>query len=233
MQFAEFARRLHARGANVLVPRLPHHGHADRMTDALARLQAEELDDFSERTLQRARMLGERVTVAGFSLGGLLACRIAQREQVARVVAIAPFLGLAFSPGGSDRVLLRAALALPNRFLWWHPLLREKLGPAHGYPRYATHAAAQAFRLSEGLFAEAAREAPRASEIVLVSNRSETTVSNAAIVRLARVWRRHARDRVSVHRLTGLPPSHDIIEPLRSPKIVARVYPELIDLVDR
>ena len=71
-QFDSLARMVFANGANVLVPRLPHHGFADRMTDELARVDARELCAFTDRVLDAAHGLGDTVTVAGLSIGGVM-----------------------------------------------------------------------------------------------------------------------------------------------------------------
>jgi len=231
-QFVAFGRLLYERGANVSIPRLPRHGHADRLTTALEGLTAEELQAFAGHVVASARELGERTIVVGFSLGGLLAAWIAQHHEIERVVSIAPFLGIAALPARAQPHAMRLALRLPNRFLWWNPFLRERQMPAHGYPRYSTHALAQAYRLSLELFGAARSAAPQTQDITLVLNGSETTVNNRNVLRLSELWRTH-RPQVNVHRLRGLPPSHDIIEPLRSPRLVARVYPQLLDIVDR
>src|ERR1700744_2694065 len=39
-QYSTFAPLLHARGVNVVVPRMPLHGYRNRMTDAIANLTA-------------------------------------------------------------------------------------------------------------------------------------------------------------------------------------------------
>ena len=93
--------------------------------------------------------------------------------------------------------------------------------------------AARAYRMAHELFDDAQTTRPETSSIALVINDSEFSVSNRSIVRLANVWSRYEGVDVTTHHLHGLPPSHDIIEPLREPKIVARIYPELVDLVDR
>src|SRR6202051_1365182 len=72
-QFAEFGRLLYERGANVLIPALPRHGYADRLSNILEYLSRDELVAFASNALTEARQYGERVTVIGFSLGGLLA----------------------------------------------------------------------------------------------------------------------------------------------------------------
>jgi alpha-beta hydrolase superfamily lysophospholipase len=233
MQFVQIARGLHERGYNVIVPRLPRHGYADRMSDALATMRAEDLKSVALSSLEVARGLGERVTVAGFSLGGLLTAWTAQTQTVERAVPIAPFLGIAFVPSRLSAGLTRAALHLPNVFNWWDPLLREKQMPAHGYPRYASHALAQAMLLSHELFEAAASGPPLAKQIMLVTNAHEAAVNNRAARKLARLWRAKRPEALETYEFTGLPISHDIIEPLHNPEIVEKVYPILIELLDR
>ncbi|HEY0797605.1 MAG TPA: alpha/beta fold hydrolase [Candidatus Baltobacteraceae bacterium] len=232
LQFINIARALHSGGANVLVPCLPRHGLPDRMTDALADLSTAELTTFARETIERARAHGSRVVVVGFSLGGLLALWIAQHVFVERAVAIAPFMGAVAVPHALGMSVARHALAHKNRFLWWHPLLRERLMPEHGYPRYPTHAVARLYPLVEELLSAAQSVPPCAADILIVSNAGEMAVNNAGARRLARLWRAQpAPVNVRIHRLRGLPPSHDIIEPLRSPALEARVLPKLLELI--
>src|SRR5262245_8554703 len=85
-QFDSIGRIAFRRGANVLIPRLPRHGFADRMTDELSRMDAGELRRFTDRVLDAACGLGDSVTVAGLSVGGTLAAWAAQeRPDVDRV----------------------------------------------------------------------------------------------------------------------------------------------------
>lgn len=230
LQFAEFGRRLFEGGANVSIPRLPRHGHADRLTTALADLTGPELACFAEDAVSAARPLGEELVVVGFSVGGLLSSLVAQRCDVASVVSIAPFVGLKWLPAPLARNATRLALASPNRFMWWDPVRREMLGPVHGYPQFSSHAVAHAVALARDLLAEARATPPRTAKIRFVLNASETTVSNRAVLRLARAWRYHGNE-VAIDRLCGLPLSHDIIEPLRAGRLAARVYPELLGAV--
>ncbi|MDQ2993279.1 MAG: alpha/beta fold hydrolase [Candidatus Eremiobacteraeota bacterium] len=233
MQFVQIARGLHERGYNVIVPRLPRHGYADRMSDAQATMRADDLKATALAALEAARGLGERVTVAGFSLGGLLAAWAAQTQEIEHAVPIAPFLGIAFVPSRFGANLTRAALYLPNVFNWWDPVLREKQMPAHGYPRYATHALAQAMLLSHELFEAAATAPPKARSIMLVTNSHEAAVNNRAARKLAGLWHASKSSGFETYQFTDLPISHDIIEPLHHPEIVEKVYPILIELLDR
>src|SRR5690242_15792261 len=131
-QFERVAADLHARGHNVLAPRLPHHGHADRLSPAPERLHAEELYEAVDEYVEVARELGERVTVAGFSLGGLLTAWIAQHYSVERAVPIAPFFGISVIPNRLMGPVAERLLRVPNRFHWWNPILRERHTSSHG-----------------------------------------------------------------------------------------------------
>lgn len=231
-QFERFAHELFSRGHNVLVPRLPGHGHADRLSTALAGLRPDELYAAVDEYVAIARELGDRVTIAGFSLGGLLAAWSAQHYELDRCVAIAPFLGVAWIPTAVMPAVAELVLRIPNRFHWWNPILRERQMPAHGYPRYATHAIAHAYRMSHELLAEASRDAPAAARVVLVINAREAAVDNRAVRRLYARWHERNPGGVELIALTGLPPSHDIVEPLRRGDLAALAYPRLLAAID-
>ncbi len=231
-QFVRFAHELHARGHNVIVPRLPRHGHRNRLTAALAQLQADDLRAFARESVELAQGLGDQVVVAGFSLGGLLTTWIAQRYPIARAVAIAPFFGMSWMPNRLTVPFTDLILKLPNIFGWWNPLAREHHLPEHGYPRYASHAVGQALLLGREVFAHAG-DAVAARELILVINAKETAVNNRAVRRLAGLLHPAPGGHVEQVLLTDTPLSHDIIEPSRRPQVADRVFPELLGLIDR
>ena len=230
-QFGQFAKLLYERGYNVLVPRLPRHGYSDRLTTALADLSGGELKDVTTEAVEIAHGLGESVSIIGFSLGGLLAAWAGQFHRVATVMCIAPFVGIAWMPHAFAPLTGTLLLKFPNRFHWWHPIKREKLMPEHGYPRYSTHAVGEAYRLVGDVFADAQAHAPRAAKIIVITNARETTINNRSVHKLIKLWRAQDPDLVTAFEFNDLPLSHDIIEPLRHPEIVARVYPKLLELL--
>jgi pimeloyl-ACP methyl ester carboxylesterase len=230
-QFVRFAHELHAHGHNVIVPRLPRHGHRDRLSEALALLTADQLRGFALESVQIAQGLGERVVVGGFSLGGLLTTWLAQRVPVERAVAIAPFFGISWVPNRFMSSAAHMLLRLPNRFAWWDPIAREKQLPMHGYPRYATHALAQSYLLAREVLHDA-QNGIAAKHLIFVTNSREAAVNNKAVRRLETVMRVRDTDRIDHVVLEGVPISHDIIEPLRHPEIAQRVFPTLLDLLE-
>lgn len=231
-QFVRYADGLHARGYNVVVPRLPRHGYADRMSTELERLRTGELLEAVTECVAVASELGSRVTIAGFSLGGLLTAWAAQRFDVERCVAIAPFLGIAWLPRALTPPLSALVLRVPNFFAWWDPIQRGSHTPEHGYPRYATHSIARALNLASDVLRDAATSAPRAARIVLVNNLSETSVSNRTTRTLYDRWAAHRPGVLEWETIRGLPLSHDIIEPLRPGGLSARAYPQLLHSID-
>src|SRR6266513_2621753 len=122
-------------------------------------------------TLSKARIHrppehGDRLTVAGLSLGAILTGCLAQtRDGIDRAVLIAPMLGLRRIPGPVLTTMGIVAKRIPNFYMWWHDEQKEKLGPAYGYPRFPTHAYAALFDAGRILVRSARREPPKARSI--------------------------------------------------------------------
>jgi alpha-beta hydrolase superfamily lysophospholipase len=232
-QFERVARDLHNRGHNVIAPRLPRHGHADPLSTALERLCADDLYEAVDEYVAIAQELGERITIAGFSLGGLLTAWIAQRYAVERAVPIAPFFGVSWIPNRLMGPVAERLLRAPNRFHWWNPILRERQFLAtSGYPRYATHAIAHSYRIARSLLEEARTSSPAAEHVTIVANATEVAVNNFAIRKLYEHWRRQRPEAVELAVLTGLPFSHDIVSPMRRWRLADRVHPHLLRAID-
>jgi esterase/lipase len=230
MQFMALGQRLYETGANVYIPRLPHHGLGDRMTTDLAELQAQELADFADRELDLAVGLGDTVVVSGLSLGAVLAAYLAQeRGEVSLAVPIAPLLGPAMAPAWARRPLTRAALVLPNRFIWWNAKKQENLpGPQRVYPRFATRAMAQTMRLGAIVEDRARERAPEARRIVMVTIGEDPAVNNQAIAALVRSWQARAAERVGAYEFPeSLHLGHDVIDPDQPYERIGVVYPIL------
>jgi pimeloyl-ACP methyl ester carboxylesterase len=220
---------LAAHGRTVVVPRLLYHGYTNRMTRALRHLRPGALIDDVRTIVAQVAALGEPVTVAGHSLGATLAIDAAlHAPDVARIVPIAPFMGIASIPLELHPLLLGAMHRVSDVFLWWDPVLRERLEPAHGYPRYPLRALATGISIADAARASAYHP-PHARAIDLVINERESSVNNRTALRLAESWRA-AKASVAIHHLHGLGRSHDIIEPDRGPAQSA--LPVLVQIVE-
>lgn len=229
----DFAHARYARGENVLIPRLPRHGHADRMSAALEHLTGEELRAQGERIVDAAARLGGEIVLVGHSLGGALALHLAHGDaRVDRVLAVAPFLGIKRLPHDWHGWVRRLLERTPNRFVYWDPIDRGRSLPAHGYPRYTTRSLAAGLALADALRADARGGPPRGRHIEIVRNAGETSVNNATIDDLVARWRAVGGANVHVHRLVGLGPSHDIVEPEHPKAPALRFLPLLHAMLD-
>jgi carboxylesterase len=230
-QFDSIARLSFARGANVLVPRLPRHGLSDRMTDELAHLSADELRDFADRTLDAAHGLGDSMTVAGLSVGGTLAAWAAvERRDVDRAVLIAPLFGIATAPGRWTPLIARLAGVLPNFFMWWDPRVRERLGgPSVVYPRFSTRSIAATMQLGAVTLERARERGLSCRSLALVTVGSDLAVDNGQSAELVRACRARGNTTIEAYefpRALGL--NHDIVDPRQLGADPSVTYPVLL-----
>jgi carboxylesterase len=72
-QFRQLGQRFFEQGYNVLIAPQPHMGLADRMNSEQALLTAEELAAYTDEVIDIAQGLGDRVSLAGLSGGGVMA----------------------------------------------------------------------------------------------------------------------------------------------------------------
>jgi dienelactone hydrolase len=235
--FVPLAERFVAQGDAVLIPRLPLHGDADRLTTDLAGLTAAAVVDTAAEVVDLAAGLADEVLVTGISLGGVLAAWAAQYRPVARAVIIAPAIGLPFVPGAVDRVLIALALALPNVFLWWDPRFRAALpGPPYAYPRYPTHALARIQRLGFAIVAVARCTPPAATQTWAVTNGADLAINNRVVGELVRNWRHGGAGRAAgrvetFHFPRRLRLFHDVVDPLQPYQQVGLTHPVLAQII--
>ena len=232
-QFDALGRRFFERGWNVVIPRYPRHGYTDRLNDSISELRADHLVAVANRAAEVGAGLGERLTVAGLSLGGILSGLLAQtRDDVERAVPIAPMLGLRPIPAPLLTAMGAASRTLPNFYMWWNDTLKEKLGPPYGYPRFSTHAYAALFECGRMLTGLARREAPKARSIVVVTNANEPRLDNRFTYRLVESWRAHGAnvETFEFARSDGL--THDLIDPGNAGQKTDYVYPIIARLIE-
>jgi carboxylesterase len=232
-QFDALGIQLARLGYNVLIPRLPRHGLADRMTDALAGMTAAELAAAGEDALDIAHGLGDRVSVMGLSTSGVLAAWLAQnRPDIDRAMIIAPSLAPKGVPLNAARRLANALLVLPNFYVWWDSKRKaDAPGPKNCYPRFASRAIAEAYRLGAITMDEAARSKPAARSMVILTTAHDEGVSNDAARALEWRWKSHGADARFFQIPDSLRIHHDMIDPLQPYQRVQVSYRIIIRLL--
>lgn len=233
LQFASLAGRLRDGGDNVVVPRVPYHGLRDRMTDQLARLEAEDLAALVIECAGIARGLGDTVVVAGLSTSGVAAIWGALTPGAAdRVVALAPAFAPPWKPAWLAPLFTRLALRLPNAFVWWDDEAKAELpGPGQCYPRFATRAMGQVYRLGEDANRRLAAGASLPREVVLVTTAGDRAIDNVRVRALA-VRARERGARVTLFEFAAADSVvHDMIDPSQIGERVDVVYPVLLRLL--
>jgi acetyl esterase/lipase len=226
-------RLFYDRGWNVLIPRYPRHGYTDRLNTSISELRSEHLIALANRAAAVGEGLGERVTIAGLSLGAILTGFLAQtRDGIDRSVLIAPMLGLKPIPGAVLRAMSRLATGLPNFYMWWNGQEKDRLGPPYGYPRFSTHAYAALFDVGDQLVKSARKTTPRSRTTVVVTNAAEPRLDNRFTYRLIESWRARGAtiETYEFSRDQGLP--HDLIDPGNAAQNTALVYPILSRLIE-
>lgn len=230
-QFRQLGQQLFDQGANVVIPRLAHHGLADRMNTEQGDLRASDLINQAETGLDIATGLGKHITVVGVSVSGVAAAWIAQhRDEADAVFLLAPFFG---PKPVSDRLTPVAAKALsyiPNGFIWWDGTAKENLpGSDQVYPRFATRQIGETLRLGLDV---AASDAPmKAPRVHVVLTEADGAVNNHRTLRLLERWKSESPD--TNFSLSVFPEAddvpHDFIDPNQLNARTERVYPKLME----
>ena len=231
--FCALAPRLHEEGHAVVAWRMPCNGYADRSTDALHRLRAEDLVRSVDKAVDCAAGIADEVIVAGISAGGTLAAWAAQtRPEVGRAVLIAPLFGLARFGPAANAALMRLGLVLPPISIWKDPIRKRAAEVLpHAYRRQSSRGTAELLRLARAVRARADTGAAAAKTVVFVLNAADTAVDNRMALTLAAAWRRHGTD-VTTRSFPCEPPlPHELIDPAEARAHTALVYPVLLDAI--
>jgi alpha-beta hydrolase superfamily lysophospholipase len=231
-QYAKLGPLFHERGLSVLIPRMPHHGYADRATHDLRLLTTEELRAFADETTDIACGLGEQVIYLGLSAGGILATWVAQfRADVAKAVVIAPALNVAHVPARLNGALIATMNTLPDRYLKRSEAAMA-VTPPYVYYGQSSRAVGQLMRFGAYATRAARTSTPAAQSILVVTSAFDTVVDNVTIYTLVNRWRAHnARNLTTYEFPLDQHIVHDMIDPVRGDQQVDKVYPVLLDLI--
>jgi carboxylesterase len=233
-QFKALGEEFYKRGYNVLIPRIPHHGLKDRMGADLAHLTAEELKATCEETVDIAQGLGEHVTVAGLSMGGVMAGWAAQfRDDVDQAVLIAPNFGTSRAPSWFSKHSINFLTIWPNRFIWWNPQLKAvSIGPESAYFRFSSRALGEIRRLGWIVQEQGQKVAPQAKSILMITNAHDKAVNKKSIGIIQSHWQKHSPQKIRVYEFPeDLGLNHDLIDPQQPDQKIHLVYPIILNLI--
>lgn len=168
-----------AQGYNVWIPRLPHHGLTDRMTDEFSQITATELRDFVDASIDIGAGLGDDLTVIGISGGGSLSVWAGfERPEVDHTVLLTPLLHPLGYEEWQDRPLVRALRLSPvDVWNWWSDEQKEKNVQGYDYPRFSLKGIAAL--LSMYHWADAQDQPPVHSTFTLVRNDGDPRIDGA------------------------------------------------------
>ena len=230
-QFVDFAETLHADGANVLILRAPRHGIANAdgsgigSLSNIAGLDAAELRDFADDSVDIAVGLGDEVRVLGLSMGGVLAEWTAQhRDDVDRVVPVAPAMSIPGVPGFLTTGFVNLFDKLPNIDLPGESNLD------HAYVGESTEGLVATFLLARSVEDDAEEVGPAAGEVIVVINPDDNQVDPGYVSSFASEWNERAGN-VAIVELPAVGLPHDVIDPDQPEGNPELVYPILLDLL--
>lgn len=233
--FKEIAAQFYDRGYNVLAMTLPYHGLADRMNTEHSNLRAEDLIRYADKVVDIARGLGNRVTMAGISCGGLVTGWAAQlRRDVDLAVLISPGFGFKAISTFLTPVVALSWRLLPNFYVWDDPKKKAHNPRLDNYLRLSTRALGQILRLSRATQVLARQQAPAAGSMVVITNLNDPAVDNVVtdkVVGLSSA--RWAKDVQTYQFPADLGLGHDIISVDAPNMDVAVVYSKLLELIDQ
>ena len=233
-QFAEFAKLLHRRGDNVLMPRSPGHGLKNRMNTVVSGVTTDALIGSALRAVDLAHGLGRDVVLIGFSMNGATAAWLAQnRNDLSQVVLLNPFFSAEGLPVWAAGPVGGLLTRLPNRFLWWDAVHREALaGPPYAYPRFPTRVIGRILCLGQAVRQAAKRSPFLSGSVLVVTSACDHSAGRPATEVLVKEWRAFRPAAVKSYEFPaeeGVP--HDFMDPNQPDQKIGLVYPRLLGLL--
>jgi carboxylesterase len=185
-QFATVGAHLFDDGANVYIPRLPHHAERASPLRAIGRVTSDELASFADSTIQISRGLGDTIVVVGLSAGAVLAGWITEyHPEVQRTVLIAPAIAPGRIPGGEGAGLVILASKLPEVVRMSAPVDTAR---PENIPGITTRGLAELLRFGQRVRDRAQSAPPSVHDIVFLLNAADRTVSEDAALEVAQRW---------------------------------------------
>jgi len=228
-QFVPFGEMLYEAGANVLIPRFPYHGFADRLTTELKNFRAEHITQTVDQAVDIANGLGEEVVIVGLSMSGAAAAWAAQmRPEVDEAVLLSPFLSIPGMPRVINSAIRNWANLMPNLALWWDPRKQDQLaGPEYAYAKFSTRAIGQSLRVADFAINRARQRKPDVKTIYSITSGADMAINHRRVNQLLELWRNHGAvvESIEIPAEENVP--HDFIDPHQPGERTEEIYPRL------
>ncbi|MFN7116311.1 MAG: alpha/beta hydrolase [Saprospiraceae bacterium] len=233
-QFFTLGQQFYELGYNVLIAPMPYHGYKDRLTEAHANLTAEDLARYADEVVDIAQGLGEKVTMMGLSVGGVVTAWAAQhRTDMELAVLISPAFGYGPIPPPTTAAVMNVFRLMPNGYEWWNPEKQAQGGVPHGYPRYAKRALAEALRLGFSV-QQSAKKLKPSTPLLVITNANDHQINNERTAAIVALWRKNGAQLETYEFSENLQLVHDLIEPFyQKEKVEKLVYPRLLEMTSK
>jgi len=223
-----------ALGYNVFVPRMPHHGMADRMSTDLANANRHELIKWTDDAIDIGAGLGDHVIVSGLSAGATLSAWTAMnRSEVSEAVLVAPLVQPTPIPGWLTKPVYQLTPALPPIWMWWNPAKKEQQkAPEMAYPRYTLRSLGDFLAVAASLTNGHAKRKGKLERVVIITNEADIAVRNdIALAVLRRVLKPLSNQWAEYSIPASRGWKHDLIDPLGENKdVTVEVYRTILPM---
>jgi len=233
-QFLPLGKQCFEKGINVYIPRAPHHGVNDRLTQETRKLTEQDLKTWAEESLQLARALGEKLIVGGLSMGGAITAWLAQiHPEIDLAVVIAPAIAYRTVPSFLRPIVIPIVSWLPDRMHWWDGKLKEKEeGPDYAYAWVSMHGLTIFPRMGMEVRRLFRKSLPAAKEIWMVINEHDESIDDVSVDKFAKDWQKSKPGAIHIYHFPDdLGIIHDCISVEQPRQKVDIVYPVLMDIV--
>jgi esterase/lipase len=235
-QYDMLGKQMFDSGYNVYVPRIPHHGLSDRLTNDLENLTAEELVQTIKESIDIASGLGEEISLFGISGGSVMAAWGGYYSSLVKeVFIIAPLFAPTDYKFWELKFVYNLLGILPSQFKWWDEETKENVpGPTYAYPRFSVNAVRSFLNLSLDLYSgiEQKTMPQDGKKMVLLTIEGDPAINNTVAKNMIEKWSANPDTELLKYQFPkklGL--GHDIIDPNQKTARTDIVYPKILEMM--
>jgi esterase/lipase len=236
-QFDLLARQFWEKGYNVISPRLPYHGNADRLNNDVSKLTTTVLINKANMVMSVAKALGNKTEIASISAGATVAMWATLNFKVSKLLIIAPLIAPKDIPLWTMPGVRKILSIAPNYFKWWDENTKAEVqGPKYAYPRFSTKAILAFFQLNQNtleLTNNQAKKSKLTTQNTLLLLENDLAINNQAAKQFTELLNPAFEKPFDVITLgSDLKPEHDIIDPNQPKANPDLVYPKILEVFD-